>query len=73
MAEIELCVSIMEPSSESRRETRDPNGKAELHYPAHVLVRLDADGRSVVLQCGDEMRLKAPKFQKIVHILNRKH
>ncbi len=73
MAAVEL--SLIEKGAFVSVETRDvgSRGQTELHYSEHRFVRLDADGRAVVMQGSHEMRLKDPKLQKIVHVHNSKH
>ncbi len=73
LAAIEL--SRIEKGTFVSVETRDvgPRGQTELHFSEHRFVRLDPDGRAVVMQGSHEMRLKDPKFQKIVHVHNSKH
>ncbi len=73
MAAIEL--SRIEKGTFVSVETRDvgPRWQTELYYSEHRFVRLDADGRAVVMQGSHEMRLRDPKFQKIVHVHNGKH
>jgi len=73
MAAIEL--SRIEKGTFVSVETNDvgSRGQVERHYSEHRFVRLDPDGRAVVMQGSHEMRLKDPKFQKIVHVHNSKH